>query len=282
MRQANPKRVSRLSRWLKDPLFAFLLIGAAVFAVESAWRAAQRDAEHTIVVPPAESRRLAALWQTQTGRAPTPSELQGLLEEHVREEILVREAKRLRLDEGDAIVRRRLVQKLAFLTDDLAIGEAVDEAALRRYFEDNRERFETPAVVTFSHIYFSPEQRTDARADAERALAALDTDAWRSAGDPFMLGRTYAYASLERVRKDFGDEFAAAVASRPAEGAWRGPLRSTYGQHLVRVDANTPARSPDYAAAKQRVVAEFDAERRAAANREYFEELRARYTVEAP
>ena len=282
MRPANPKRASRLSRWLKDPLFAFLLIGAGVFAVESAWRAAQRHAEYTIVVPPAESRRLAELWQTQTGRAPTPSELQGLLEEHVREEILVREAKRLRLDEGDAIVRRRLVQKLAFLTDDLATGEAVDEAELRRYFEDNRERFETPAVVTFSHIYFSPEQRADARADAERALAALDAEAWRSAGDPFMLGRTYAYASLERVRKDFGDEFAAAVASRPAEGAWRGPLRSVYGQHLVRVDANTPARSPDYAAAKQRVVAEFDAERRAAANREYFEELRARYTVETP
>lgn len=282
MRQANPKRVSRLSRWLKDPLFAFLLIGAGVFAVESAWRAALRDAEYTIVVPPAESRRLAELWQAQTGRAPTPSELQGLLEEHVREEILVREAKRLRLDEGDAIVRRRLVQKLAFLADDLAIGEAVDEAELRRYFEDNRERFQTPAVVTFSHIYFSPGQRADASADAQRALAALDADAWRSAGDPFMLGRTYAHASLERVRKDFGDEFAAAVASLPAEGAWRGPLRSVYGQHLVRVDANTPARSPDYAAAKQRVVAEFDAERRAAANREYFEELRARYTVETP
>lgn len=282
MRPANPKRASRLSRWLNDPLFAFLLIGAGVFAVESAWRAAQRDAEYTIVVPPAESRRLAELWQTQTGRAPTPSELQGLLEEHVREEILVREAKRLRLDEGDAIVRRRLVQKLAFLTDDLAIGEAVDEAELRRYFEDNRERFETPAAVTFSHIYFSPEQRADARADAERVLAALDADAWRSAGDPFMLGRTYAYASLERVRKDFGDAFAAAVASLPAEGAWQGPLRSVYGQHLVRVDANTPVRSPDYAAAKQRVVAEFDAERRAAANREYFEELRARYTVETP
>ena len=282
MRQANPKRVARLSRWLKDPLFAFLLIGAGVFAVESAWRAAQRDAEYTIVVPPAESRRLAELWQAQTGRAPTPSELQGLLEEQVREEILVREAKRLRLGEGDAIVRRRLVQKLAFLADDMTTGEAVDEATLRRYFEDNRERFETPAVVTFSHIYFSPEQRADARADAERALAALDADAWRSAGDPFMLGRTYAYASLERVRKDFGDEFAAVVASRPAEGAWRGPLRSVYGQHLVRVDANTPAHSPDYAAAKQRVVAEFDAERRAAANREYFEELRARYTVETP
>ena len=282
MRRANPKRVSRLSRWLKDPLFAFLLIGAGVFAVESAWRAAQRDAEDTIVVPPAESQRLAELWQAQTGRAPTPSELQGLLEEHVREEILVREAKRLRLDEGDAIVRRRLVQKLAFLADDLAIGEAVDEAELRRYFEDNRERFQTPAVVTFSHIYFSPEHREDARTDAERALAVLDADAWRSAGDPFMLGRTYAHASIERVRKDFGDEFAAAVASRPAEGAWRGPLRSVYGQHLVRVDANTPARSPDYAAAKQRVVAEFDAERRAAANREYFEELRARYTVETP
>ena len=270
------------SRWLKDPLLAFLLVGAGVFAVESAWRALQRDADYTIVVAPGEIERLADLWQAQTGRAPTEEQRQALLEDHVREEMLVREAKRLRLDEGDAIVRRRLVQKLSFLADDLAVGEPAAEADLQRYFEANRERFQTPAVVTFSHIYFSPEKREDARADAEQALAALDAEAWRSAGDPFMLGRTYAHASLQRVRKDFGDEFAAAVASELADGAWRGPLPSIYGQHLVRVDANTPARDPDYAAAKQRVVAEFDAERRATANREYFEQLRAQYVIETP
>ena len=268
-----------LLRWLRDPLGLFLLIGAGVFVLHALWSG---DESRVITVTEAQADRIAALWQTQTGRAPSAQELQALIDDHVREEILVREARRLRLDEGDVIVRRRLAQKLSFLTEDVAALTPPDDAALLAYFEANRQRYATPAVITFSHIYFSPDRREDAAGDAARALATLDPDAWRTTGDPFMLGRTYAYASLPRVRKDFGDSFAEALLDMPADGVWRGPVASGYGLHLVRIDERTAARGADYATVAERVAADLDAERRAEANRAHFENLKATYTVVLP
>ena len=266
-------------RWLRDPLLLFLLIGAAVFAAD--WLNA-RDESFTVVVSPEQAARMAELWNMQMGRAPSADELNALIDDHVREEILVREAKRLRLDEGDVIVRRRLAQKLSFLTEDVAALEPPEAAELRAYFDANRRRYETPATISFSHIYFSPERREDAAQDARLALETLDPDDWRRAGDPFLLGRTYAYSSLARVRKDFGDVFADAVAELDVDAAWQGPVQSSYGFHLLRVDGKTQANGADYESVATRVAADFDAERRAEANRQYFDDLLARYEVQRP
>ena len=262
--------------WLRDPLLVFAAIGVAVFAVDQLW---QGDDSRTIVVTAEQQAQMAALWEAQAGRPPTDDERRSLVADHAREEMLVREAKRLGLDEHDAIVRRRLAQKLTFLAEDVAALAPPEEAALRRYFDANRERYATPAVVTFSHIYFNPEQRAAAQADAAAALAALQPDAWRTTGDPFLLGRTYAYASLTRVRKDFGEAFATAVLAMPPDATWRGPVESAYGFHLVRVDAKQAATAPEYEAVARRVAADYDAERRAEANRAYFEDLQAQYVV---
>ncbi len=270
---------ARLGRWLRDPLFAFLLIGAAIFAVD-VWL--RDDQSRIVVVTQAQADRLAALWAMQMGRPPSTSELAALIEDHVREEILVREAKRLELGDGDVIVRRRLAQKLSFLTEDVAALEPVDDDALQRFFQENRQRYETPAMVSFSHIYFSPDRRQDVRADALAALASLDPDGWRIAGDPFLLGRTYAHASFARIRKDFGAPFAEQIGELEVDAGWQGPLQSGYGIHLVRVDAKTPARGADYRSVAGRVAADFDADRRAEANRAYFEHLRSQYAVVLP
>lgn len=272
MRQTLPRRL----RWLRDPLFAFLAIGAGIFAVDVAL---ERDDSRTIVLTEAQLTQMAQLWEAQAGRPPTDAEQRSLVADHVREEILVREARRLGLDQEDVIVRRRLAQKLTFLTEDIAALAPPEEAALRDYFLANRHRYATPGVVSFSHIYFGPDQRQAPSADAAAALAALAPDAWRTTGDPFLLGRTYAHASTVRVRRDFGDAFADAVLAMPADAAWRGPVASAYGAHLVRVDAKTPAAAPGYEAVAKRVAADYDAERRAEANRAYFEDLRAQYTV---
>ena len=271
--------IPRRLRWLRDPLFAFLVIGAGLFAVDAAL---QRDDSRTIVLAETQLAQMAQLWEAQAGRPPTEAEQRALVVDHVREEILVREARRLGLDQEDVIVRRRLAQKLTFLTEDVAALAPPEEAALRDYFVANRGRYATPAVVSFSHIYFSPDQRSEPSADATAALAALVPEAWRTTGDPFLLGRTYAHSSTVRVRRDFGDAFADSVLAMPADAVWRGPVASAYGAHLVRVDAKTPAATPDYDAVAQRVAADYDAERRAEANRAYFEELRAQYTVVLP
>ena len=275
MQLSLPRRL----RWLRDPLFAFLAIGAGIFVVDVAL---QRDDSRTIVLAEAQLTQMAQFWEAQAGRPPTDAEQSSLVANHVREEILVREARRLGLDREDVIVRRRLAQKLTFLTEDVAALAPPEAGALRDYFAANRDRYATPAVVSFSHIYFSPDQRNEPSADAAAALAALAPDAWRSTGDPFLLGRTYAHSSTVRVRRDFGDAFADAVLAMPADAAWRGPVASAYGAHLVRVDAKTPAAMPDYEAVAERFGADYDAERRARANRAYFEDLRAQYTVVLP
>ena len=265
--------------WLRDPLFAFLLIGIGVFAV-SVWLRGGDD--RVIVVPQAQVDRLATLWETQMGRPPSDSELTALIDDHVREEIMVREATRLGLDQEDAIIRRRLAQKLSFLTEDIATLEPPTEEELKGYFADKKERYATPAVVTFSHIYFSPDRREDAAADAKAALANRDPEAWRKTGDPFMLGRTYAHASLKRVERDFGADFLKGLEKLPPSGGWQGPVQSAYGFHLLRIDAKSPALGANYESVATRVAADFDAERRAVANKAYFEDLKAQYTVRLP
>ena len=265
--------------WARDPLLVFLLIGAAIFAADT-WLGG--DDDRVIVVPQTQIDRLAMLWETQMGRPPRAGELDALIDDHVREEVMVREAQRLSLDEDDAIIRRRLAQKLSFLTEDVATLAPPEADELLAYFEDNRSRYATPAVATFSHIYFSPDRREDALADARRALGVIDPEAWRKAGDPFMLGRTYAHASLSRIERDFGSDFRAALDRLAPSPDWQGPVESAYGFHLLRVDAKSPALGADYESVAARVARDLDAARRAAANAAYFEDLKAQYTVVLP
>ena len=257
---------------LKDPLVVFLAIGAAIFAVD-AWISDRP--EDVVRVGPRDIARLEDQWQAQMGRPPTAGELDSLVDAHVREEILVREARKIGLDDNDVIIRRRLAQKLTFVTEDLALLNPATEAELAAFFEANAERYRIPVRLTFSHIYFSP----DGRADAASALATVSDDNWRTIGDPFMLRRTYAHVSEAQVRRDFGARFSEALAALGSDG-WQGPVESSYGHHLVRIEQRTESRLPSFEDVKTRVANDIDAKRRTDANASYYEALRARYRVE--
>ena len=124
-----------MSKLLKDPLVHFLLIGAALFAV-SAWRgesvSAGRDAIVVTAEQVAQARAAAAVLQ---GREPTPEELEALVEPTIRDEVMYREALALGLDVNDDEVRRRLIEKMSYLTQDLADPEPSSEEALRQFYD---------------------------------------------------------------------------------------------------------------------------------------------------
>ncbi len=263
-------------KYVKDPLALFLLLGVAIFVVD-AWIPDPDDT--TIQVGVLDIARLSDQWQAQMGRSPTETELAGLVDAHVREEMLVREALKMGLDANDVIVRRRLAQKLTFLTEDLALLEPATEADLVEFFESNVERYQVPARFTFSHIYFSPDRREAARADAEAALPAVNEDNWRTIGDPFMLRRTYAHVTVADIRKDFGTAFSQALPELEGDG-WVGPVESGYGFHLVRIDRRTASRLPDFGEVRDRVATDYDTQRRTDANDSYYETLAGQYRVE--
>ena len=208
-------------KYLKDPLVVFLLIGVAIFGVD-AWRSSGPE---LLRVGPLDVERLQNQWQTQMGRPPTQAELDGLIDAHVREEILVREARKIGFDDNDVIIRRRLAQKLTFLTEDLALLEPPTDAEAIEFFQTNAARYRIPARYSFSHVYFSPDARATPREDAIAAAHHVDEANWRTLGDPFMLRDTFANVSEADVRKDFGPKFSESLAKLTGDG-WQGPVES--------------------------------------------------------
>ncbi|MEQ8860004.1 MAG: peptidylprolyl isomerase [Pseudomonadales bacterium] len=263
-----------MTKLLREPLLYFLLAGAALFLVADVLGG---DDSQRIVVTDAERARLSAQWQSQMGRPPTDSELEALVEQWIREEIYYREAVAMGLEEDDVIIRRRLAQKLTFLTEDLATGRSPSEAELRSYYADNAERYSEPERFSFGHRYFSSERREQAQADAQAALATADSEG-AVQGDPFMLQRSYVERSQREIGELFGREFAAALSELPP-GSWQGPVRSAYGWHLVRVEQREPARQLGFDEVIDRVAADYRQQQRREANEAYYQALLARYEI---
>ena len=270
-----------IARLLREPLLYFLLAGAALFLLADALGG---DTGKRIVVSDAERARLTAQWQAQMGRPPTEAELAALIEQWIREEIYYREAVAMGLDEDDVIIRRRLAQKLTFLTEDLATAEPPSEAELRGFYDDNAADYAQPERWSFVHRYFSGERRDQAEADARAALAALDggeADEAAVQGDPFMLQRSYVARSEREIGELFGRDFAAAVAALPV-GGWAGPVRSAYGWHLVQVQDYLPARQRPFDEVADQVVADYRQQQRRLANEARYQALLQRYEIVRP
>ena len=280
---AGPRETpsGRLARRLRDPLVVFVLLGGGVFAADG-WLAGRETARPVIEVTPGRADRLRARWIAQWGREPTASERRTLIDRAVDEEILSREAKRLGLDRDDAIVRRRLARKMTFLLEDAGGAGPPAAAAVEEYYARHAERYRRPGRTTFDHVFLSGDGRTDPAGDAEALLAELRAGGgWRRLGDPFMLARTYADRSGREIAALFGSAFADAVAELPV-GGWRGPVASTYGRHLVRVNGRTASRAPTLAEVRERVAADLREDLRRERGRAAYRELRGRYEVRFP
>lgn len=279
---AASKRAAASTRGLlREPLLWFAALGGLIFLL-NLWQ--DGEPEKQIVVTAALQQRLSDQWQGQMGRAPSAKELNGLVEQWIKEEIYAREAAAMGLDQNDTIIRRRLVQKLTFLTEDIATAAEPDQATLQAYFETHQERYRDPARFDFEHRYFSSDRREDAAADAKAALASIqqasgDRAVVDSTGDAFMLQLQFANRSERQIGDLFGREFARKLAEL-ARGTWHGPVPSAYGEHLVRITAITPSAIVPLASARSRVLADYAQSRREAANEAFYEGLRGAYQIE--
>lgn len=265
--------------WHRDPLVHFLLIGAALFAF-LAWRGSERDDPQRVVISAERVRAARDSARLVQGREPTQAELERLVEPLIREEIYYREALALGLEVDDDEVRRRLAEKMAYLTQDLADPEPASERELEEFFTSAPERFLIPALVTFEQVFFSPSQRGAALADDVLAsLARLRNGAAPAdVGDRTPLPERFDDAARDRIQVLFGQAMTEAVFTL-VPGEWTGPFESDFGQHVVRVLARSEPRQPTFAEAREQAAEVFAVERRNSANAAAFEEMRARYDV---
>lgn len=221
-------------------------------------------------------------------RPPTREELDGLIRDRVRDEVYCREAMALGMDKDDLIIRRRLRQKMEFVTDDLVTHAEPTEAELSAYLNAHADSFRVERRFTFAHVYLNPEKHGDNLArDAAQLLAQLSRDGGKAdasaTGDPFLLDQRFDSVPAGEVAKLFGEPFAAKLGTLPP-GQWHGPLESGYGTHLVFVSQRTEGRFPALAEVRDVVRREWANARRLETNEKLYEALLERYavTIERP
>jgi hypothetical protein len=252
----------RVGGLLREPLVQFLLIGAALFLLFGLVRAPGGKAQNRIVVDANQVDQLRAQFTRTWLRAPTQEELTGLVREHVREEVYYREALAMGLDRGDAMVRRRMRQKLEFLLEDLSAEAPPSDEVLAAFMQREPERFRKEPQAAFRQVYLNPEKHPDLLADATAVLASLKRGAAAEAlGDVTMLPFESPLAPRSEIARLFGESFAEKVVTLP-EGPWAGPIPSALGAHLVLVTKRIDARMPGLAEIRPVVEREYLVQRR--------------------
>jgi len=261
----------------REPLLVFLLIAAVIFAADQFGLAA--DGDFVIEITSAQRQRITDQWQAQMNRPPTEEEATRLLDQWLREEIYYREALAMGLDNGDIIIRRRLVQKLTFLTEDLSDAGSLTETELRAFYDDNAAAYTDPVLLSFEHRYFSSDRRDDARHDAE--LARSDA---ANQGDPFMLQKRYGERSIREIGDLFGREFAFALDALSVDAVeqWQGPVRSAYGWHLVKLTSRKEPKLKSFESVVSKIEHDLQRRQREEANEALYEKLKARYEIVYP
>ena len=147
------KHSSIFSKLLKDPLLHFLLIGVGLFFLFSQLNS-DEDASDTqqIIINKSKLEVLSGTFMEENSVPPTEIEIQELLENVIREEVLSREAITMGLDKDDKVIRHRLAQKMQYLFEDVAMVDEPSDEVLKAYFQENKASFNNAEGTEYSKV----------------------------------------------------------------------------------------------------------------------------------
>jgi hypothetical protein len=238
----------------RQPLVHFLVIGFCLFGIYS-WLGKKPETgenQRTVVVDRDAlltflQYRSKAFNDEQFGKkldSMDKKERQRLIDDLVREEVLYREALALNLGNEDYVIKRRLIQKLEFITQgfiDSATELTGDQ--INAYFEEHKTEYYIQPSATFTHVFFDKERHggDKAKAMAEKKLAELKKNKVSfskaiSHGDRFLYHTNYVERVPDYVSSHFGKSMTQAIFENNSNHQeWIGPFDSPYGFHIVLV-----------------------------------------------
>ena len=261
----------------------FLAAGGLIFLGAKIVQHARESAARRILIDAQLEQRLISVNEAQYGVAPTPQQLSKLVDNYVTEEMLYRQALAMGLDRDDEIIRRRLIQKMQFLQQDMAGASAPSRAALRAYYESHPALFVIPGSVSFQHVFFSAD-----RGDSAAALRCAEQARGRVRGeqipasnrsDEFPISIPGEPLTRDQAIGIFGSTSIVDALFAMPENQWSAPVRSAYGWHLVRVIRRQPPSRLPFDAVEDQVRGDFLTEQVNAAEQLQLNALRSRFNV---
>ena len=276
---------NRVTRLFTEPLIQFLILGACIYGAYALFGAPEEDFRNTTVhVDSARINAFISEWESRWNRPPTRDEIDGLIQSYIKEDVLYRQAVAMGLNEDDPITRRRMAQKLEFLTSDLAMMVQPAEGELELYFNDNSDLYRAPDRMTFSQVFFNPDARGNttlenaAEALVQLQAAGVPTEESMQVGDGFMLQSDFVSVTEMEAARQMGSGFVEAVVQLEP-GVWHGPVLSGFGVHLVYVYSYEKSPPAVYEEVQAAVLENWQFEQREKFNADFLDNLKTRYEI---
>lgn len=243
--------LSAVYRFVTEPLTIFMLIGLALFAADAVTREPEAD-PRLIHINQTVHAELSAIFAAAKGRKPTQEEMQELIDRHILNETLYREAKALRLEEGDEMIRERLMQRMRLVIYGSVALQDPEDAELKAWYEERAERYVEPAEISFRVIALDG---TEAEAKAEAAAANQRKAEGASAKPTGLQLINLKNRPRDHIISLFNEEFVLAI-EQAEPGVWT-PIPSPNGWQVVELNESLPAFTPSFEQARDRVIADW-------------------------
>ena len=272
-----------MSKWLKEPLVHFLILGALIFVLYG-MLAEEGSAPDTILVSQGQQENLINTFSRTWQRPPSQQVFKALLDDYVRQEIAYREGQAMGMDQDDIIIRRRMRQKLELLAEDVASLTPPSEEDLQVYLDTNGTDFQMQPRISLRHVYFSTDRRgNEAEQDALTLLQRITEDGpdgdFGQFGDPLPLPFSLEDMREGEIARMFGTVFTDGLKGLET-GRWTGPVPSGFGLHLVLISQRLDGRKPELEEVRDAVQRELLSQRRRDAVDGMYDRLAENYSIE--
>ncbi len=270
-----------MQKILKEPFFHFILLGIALFILYGLVND-KTNSKNTILINDFDVNNIIASWEMQWKRPPTEKELQNLIKLKVKQEIFYQEALKMNLDHNDEIIKRRLAQKMKFLSNDIASLREPTEEELIQYYKDHSDKYLTPYTYSLYQIIFSPDRRKNIYNEAAETLAQFPDatfDEMKNWGDQLPISYYFDEVSSNELALQLGLKFPEALLDEEIN-KWTGPIPSGFGVHLVYITKRTEPHLPDINEIKNDIIRDYEYDHQKEINDLIYKELKKKYDVE--
>lgn len=273
-----------MKQWLKEPFFHFLLIGLGIFLLYGFTTVEPQEDHKRIEITTVDTDRLVTVWEKRWNRPPTKNEFEGILNQTIRQEALYREALTIGLDKNDAVVRKRMVQKLEFISSDIMTIDIPSDEVLQAYLDRHVQKYQTPGSITFRQVFFNTEKDSyvSISKKIEMLLKALNQEDneidIQNAGDVFLQGMFFKDESVFEIDRLFGKAFREKLFSQTTN-RWIGPIESGFGLHLIYIDEKVKSKKALLEDVRESVLRDWTYDERKKLNDAFVDNLLKKYEI---
>ncbi|WP_298534882.1 peptidylprolyl isomerase [uncultured Algibacter sp.] len=269
-----------MNKIIKDPLVHFLLLGLVLFLIYNKVND-QNFEQDKIIIDSNEVKQLVAKWDMQWKRPPTEEELTNIIIQDLRQEVFYKEALKMNLDHNDEIIKRRLSQKMQFLSNDLATLSQPSEEDLDKYYKEHSPKYRSPYIYTLYQIVFTndnhknPVEKANTIFKNERNLSF---EQMRSKGDNLPIPYYFENVTSHELAGQIGVKFSENLTT-VKENSWYGPVNSGFGEHLVYVIERKEPTLPRLQDVKSEVLRDFQYDKQIELKEAIFQSLKKNYDI---